>query len=148
LDEIPSTLGVNSAVLHLPASEMSPFHVIFYLNGILIATCFNKRSRTNILHPGLKEFLEKCLMQFQVYIWSIAQCHNIYDYLDQIWHKTQISIHASKVLDQKFCMQNPHLLLDKPNKPIFHKNLDIFFFTLHSCWQHIAYRQYPIQKHV
>jgi hypothetical protein len=41
-------------------------------------------------------------MQFQVYIWSIAQCHNIYNYLDQIWHKIQISIHASKVLDQEF----------------------------------------------
>jgi hypothetical protein len=28
--------------------------------------------------------LEKCLMQFQVYIWSIAHRHNIYNYLDQI----------------------------------------------------------------
>jgi hypothetical protein len=26
-------------------------------------------------------------------------------------------------------MQNSHLLLDKPNKPIFHKNLDIYFFA-------------------
>ncbi len=24
-------------------------------------------------------------------------------------------------------MQNPHFLLDKPNKPIFHKNFDVFF---------------------
>jgi len=38
------------------------------------------------------------------------------------------SIHVSKVLDQNFCMCNPHFLLDKPNKPIFHKNLDVFLF--------------------
>jgi hypothetical protein len=64
-----------------------------------------------------------------VYIWSIVHCHNIYNYLDQIWHKTQIPIHVSRVLNQTFCMWNPHFLLDKPNKPIFCKNIDIFFFT-------------------
>jgi hypothetical protein len=26
-------------------------------------------------------------------------------------------------------MQNSHFFLNKPNKPIFHKNLDIFFST-------------------
>jgi hypothetical protein len=56
----------------------------FDLNRVLIATCFNKCSRIVIFHHGLKEFLEKCLMQFQVYIWSIAHRHNIYNYLDQI----------------------------------------------------------------
>jgi hypothetical protein len=35
-------------------------------------------------------------------------------------------------------MQNPHFLLDKPNKPIFHKNFDFFFlcfftFMLATC---------------
>ncbi len=29
--------------------------------------------------------------------------------------------------DQKICMQNAHFLLDKPNKPTFHKNLELFF---------------------
>jgi hypothetical protein len=33
------------------------------------------------------------------------------------------------MLDHKFCMQNLHLLLDKSNKLIFHKNLDIFVST-------------------
>ncbi len=42
LDEMPSTLGVNSLVLHLPPIEMNPFHVIFYLNGILVVTCFDR----------------------------------------------------------------------------------------------------------
>jgi hypothetical protein len=64
-----------------------------------------------------------------MYVWFKTQHKNIYSYLDQIWHKTQISIHASKELDQDFCMHNPHFLLDKPNKPNFHKNLDVFFST-------------------
>jgi hypothetical protein len=99
LDEIPSTLDVDFRMPHSPLIEVSPFHVIFYLNKIFIATCFDKRSCTIIFHLRLKEFLEKCFVQFQVYIWFVAQCHNIYNYLDQIWHKTKIFIHASKVFD-------------------------------------------------
>jgi hypothetical protein len=38
-----------------------------------------------------------------------------------------IFINPSRVFDQKICMQNAHFLLDKPNKPTFHKNLDLFF---------------------
>jgi hypothetical protein len=59
---------VDFAMLHSHALEVSPFHVMFYLNIVLIMTCFNKCSHTIILHPRLKEFLEKCLMQFEVYI--------------------------------------------------------------------------------
>jgi len=33
------------------------------------------------------------------------------------------------MLDKEFCMWNPHFLLEKRNKSIFHKNLDIFFST-------------------
>ncbi len=60
LDEIPSTLGVDFRMPHLPTVKVSPFHVIFNLNKVLIATCFNKGSRTIIFYLGLKEFLEKC----------------------------------------------------------------------------------------
>ncbi len=104
LDEIPSTSIVDSEVPHLLVMEVSPFHVIFDLNKVLIVTRFDKGSRTVILRLGLKEFLDKCLTPFQVYIWSTIQHHNIYDYLDHIWCKTKISIHASKVFDQEFCM--------------------------------------------
>jgi hypothetical protein len=83
-DEIPSILGVDFEVHFLFTKQMSPFHVIFDLNGILIATRFDRGSTTVILYPGLKEFLEKCLVQFQVYIWSTTQHHNIYNYLDHI----------------------------------------------------------------
>ncbi len=84
LDEIPLTSDVDFEMPHLLAMEVNPFHVIFDLNGILIATCFNKGSHIVILHLVLKEFLEKCLVQFQVYIWSATQHHNIYNYMDHI----------------------------------------------------------------
>ncbi len=61
LDEIPSTLGANSALPCSLAKKVNPFHVIFYLNKILIATCFDKGSHTVIFHLRLKEFLKKCL---------------------------------------------------------------------------------------
>jgi hypothetical protein len=77
LDEIPLTSSVNSSMLHSSTTKVCPFHLIFNLNGIMITTCFNMRSCTIIFHRGLKEFLEKCLTQFQVYIWFIAQSHNI-----------------------------------------------------------------------
>ncbi len=38
-----------------------------------------------------------------------------------------IFINFSRMLDQNICMQNAHFLLDKHNKPTFHKNLDLFF---------------------
>ncbi len=99
LDEIPSTSSVDSPVPRSHAMEVNPFHVIFNLNKILIATHFNRGSCIVTLHLGLKEFMEKCLAQFQIYIWFVAQCHNIYNYLDQIWRKTQFFIFDSKVLD-------------------------------------------------
>jgi len=98
LDEIPSTSGVSSLMPCSHVTEVHPFHVIFDINGVLIATHFNKGFCTIIFHPRLKEFREKCLAQFQVYICFATQRHNIYNYLDQIWRKTQIFIHASKVL--------------------------------------------------
>jgi hypothetical protein len=64
LDEIPLTLNFDFVVVHSPITEVSPFHLIFNLNGNLIPTCFDRGSRIIILHLELKEFLEKCLTQF------------------------------------------------------------------------------------
>jgi hypothetical protein len=67
LGEIPSTLSGNSSMLHSSIMEVSPFHVIFYLNKIIISTCFEKgrygKGASHILglKYGLKEFLKKCL---------------------------------------------------------------------------------------
>ncbi len=67
-DDIPLTSGVDFEVHCLPMVEVSPFHVIFDLNRVMIATHFDKGFCTVIICLGLKEFLEKSLSQFQVYI--------------------------------------------------------------------------------
>jgi hypothetical protein len=85
MDEMPLTLGIDSLVLHSHVTEVNPFHVIFYMNGVLVATHFNKggygkcTSRTIIFRLGLKELLERRVAQFHVYIWFVTQCHNIYN---------------------------------------------------------------------
>jgi len=65
LNEIPSTLGFDSTTPCSLAITVSPFHVIFDLNKVLIVTHSNRSSHTIIFRPRLKEFLEKCLAQFQ-----------------------------------------------------------------------------------
>jgi hypothetical protein len=86
-----------------------PLHIIFDLNGVLLVVKFN--SGPPIRHQispvllcivylklGLKDFLERCLVQFEVYIWYVAQWHNINVYLDKIYKETQIKIDPSKIL--------------------------------------------------
>ncbi len=68
LDEIFSTLGVDVKMFHLLMAEVNLFHVIFNLNRVLTTTCFKKGFHIIILYLRLKNFLEKCLVQFQVYI--------------------------------------------------------------------------------
>jgi hypothetical protein len=51
LDEILSTLSVDSEVPHSPVTKMNPFHVIFDLDGVLIATHFDRGFCIVILHP-------------------------------------------------------------------------------------------------
>ncbi len=85
-----------------------PLHVIFDLNGVFLAMKFNSGpptrhgrspvpSRTICLKPRLKDFLEWCLVQFELYIWFVAQRHNIKAYLNKIYEETQIRIDFSKI---------------------------------------------------
>jgi hypothetical protein len=68
LDEIPLISGGNSLVFRLLVTKVSPFHMIFNLNKVIIATHFDKggygkaTSHITILFLGLKEFLEKCVV--------------------------------------------------------------------------------------
>jgi len=67
MDEMPSTLRVESLVPCSHVIEVIPFHVIFNLNKILVATCFDEgeygkvASHTIIFQLGLKENLKKCV---------------------------------------------------------------------------------------
>ncbi len=63
-DEIPLPLGVDSKMPCSLVVKVSPFHVIFNLNKVLITTHFDRGSYTVLLRHGLKELLEKCLVEF------------------------------------------------------------------------------------
>jgi hypothetical protein len=54
LDEIPSTLNVDSGMPCSLVTKVTSFHVIFDLNEVLIATCFDRGFSTVIPCPGLK----------------------------------------------------------------------------------------------
>jgi len=47
--------------------------------------------------------------------------------LDEIKYKIDISLDPSRVLGQELCQKNDHFSPHHPKKPIFHKNLDVFF---------------------
>jgi len=53
MDEMPLTSGVDSLVFRSLVMEVNPFHVIFNLNGVLVATHFNKGGYGNVhLEPS------------------------------------------------------------------------------------------------
>jgi hypothetical protein len=53
MDEMPFILGIDSLVFCSLIMEVSPFHVIFNLNGVLVATHFNKGGYGNVhLEPS------------------------------------------------------------------------------------------------
>jgi hypothetical protein len=68
LDEIPLILGGNSLVFCLLVAKVSPFHMNFNLNKVIIATHFDKGGygkatfHITIHFLQLKELLEKCVV--------------------------------------------------------------------------------------
>jgi hypothetical protein len=52
-----------------PMVEVSEYHLIFNLNGVLVVTSEGQtKSRPVVLKPNLKEFLFYCVKKFTVYI--------------------------------------------------------------------------------
>ncbi len=62
-----------------------------------------------------------------MYIWLVAQKHNINNYLDQIQQENQITIDPSKVLGQVSQTKNAHVLSFNLDKHVFHNNHNFFF---------------------
>jgi hypothetical protein len=54
--------------------------------------------------------------------------------LDKIQQEIGIIIDPSRILGQKSCTKHSHFLTSNPNKPIFHKNLNIFVFKYHDAY--------------
>ncbi len=62
-----------------------------------------------------------------MYICSLAMKRNFLRHLDIITKKIGILFPSSKILDQTFWFRNCHFLLEKLDKPVFHKSLKDFF---------------------
>jgi hypothetical protein len=108
--------------------EVSDYHLIFDLNGVLVAIGEGQiRSHLIVLKHGLKEFLSTCKKKFTMYIWSSVMKRNFSTHLDIIVKKISVLLPSSKILDQTLCFINDHFLLEAHNKHVFHKNLKDFF---------------------
>jgi hypothetical protein len=78
MDNVFSTSGLHNQfeLPRCPFVEVSHLHVIFDLNGVLVAkrtSGFHMQMKTNSMFTirfRLKDFLTSCFSQFEVYIWS------------------------------------------------------------------------------
>jgi len=83
-----------------PTMEMIDYHLIFNLNGVLVATNESQiRSCPIVLKLGLKELFSTCVKKFTMYIWSLAMKRNFSRHLDIIAEKTKILLLTSRILD-------------------------------------------------
>ncbi len=60
------------------AMEVSEYHLIFDLNGVLVATKEGQITKSHlvVLRLGLKEFFSTYINKFKVYIWSLEMKRN------------------------------------------------------------------------
>jgi hypothetical protein len=83
-----------------PMVEVSEYHLIFDLNGVLLVTGEGQiKSRPIVLKPNFKKFLFICVKKFIMYIWSLTMKRNVLKHLDIIIKKIGIFILISKILD-------------------------------------------------
>jgi hypothetical protein len=107
---------------------VSDYHLIFNLNGVLVAMNEGQtRTQLVVLRLGIKEFCSACVKTFMVYIWSLVMKRNFLKHLEIIVEKTDVHLLSTRIVDQSICFKNDHFLFNKPDKPIFHKNLLDFF---------------------
>jgi hypothetical protein len=97
-----------------PMVEVSDYHLIFDLNGVLVATNEGQtKSCLVVLKPSLKEFLFACVEKFMVYIWSSIMKRNFLKHLDIIIEKTCVFLLTSRILDQILYFRNDHFFPKK-----------------------------------
>jgi hypothetical protein len=73
--------------------EVNDYHLIFNLNGVLVAASEGQtRSPLIVLRPDLKEFLFTCKKIFTMYMWSSAMTRNFSRHLDIIVKKIGVRL--------------------------------------------------------
>jgi hypothetical protein len=85
--------------------EVSDYHLIFDLNGVLVAIGEGQiRSHLIVLKHGLKEFLSTCKKKFTMYIWSSVMKRNFSTHLDIIVKKISVLLHLPKYWTKLFAL--------------------------------------------
>jgi hypothetical protein len=128
-----SSFLAHTPKVKCPSLEVSDYHLIFDLNGVLVAIGEGQtRTCPLVLRLGLKEFVSTCVKTFMVYIWSSTLKRNFSRHLEIIVEKTSVCLLSFRIVDQSLYFENDHFLPEKSEKPIFHKNLFNFFVQLPS----------------
>jgi hypothetical protein len=83
-----------------PAVEVGDYHLIFDLNGVLVAIGEGRtKSHPIVLRLGLKKFLSTYVNKFTVYIWSSTMKRNFLRHSDIIVEKTNVFLLSFRILD-------------------------------------------------
>jgi hypothetical protein len=99
----------------LGESKVREYHLIFYLNGVLIATGEGPtKFRPVILRLGLKKFLSNGATKFNVYIWSFIMKRKFSKHLEIVKERIDVHFKSSRIVDQALCLKNEHLFPEKP----------------------------------
>jgi hypothetical protein len=82
------------------AVEVSDYHLIFYLNGVLVATGISQtKSCSIVLKLSLKKFLSAYVKKFTVYKWSLVMKRNFLKHMHIITDKTCVLLPTFRILD-------------------------------------------------
>jgi len=108
--------------------KVNEYHLIFDLNGILVAIGEGPiKFWLVILWLGLRKFLSSCATKFIMYIWFSTMKRNFSNHLEIIKERISVHLESSRIVDQVLCLKNEHFLPKKPEKHVFHKNVNAFF---------------------
>jgi hypothetical protein len=93
-------MSFNSCEQTWLVMEVSDYHLIFDLNGVLVAIGEGQtKSHLVVLRLGFKKFLSACVNKFTMYKWSLAMKRNFLKHLDIIVEKTNVFFPSFRILD-------------------------------------------------
>jgi hypothetical protein len=120
---------ISSFLAHTPQEkhlslEVTNYHLIFNLNGVLVVTSENKTKT-----PSLKEFLFACVKKFMVYIWSLVMKIVFFKWLDIIADKTSIHLPFYRIVDQSFALKKIIFCSKSRTSQFSIKTFSIYLFS-------------------
>jgi hypothetical protein len=84
----------------LPSLELNDYHLIFNLNGVLVAMSESQiRTHPVVLTPSLKEFLSICVKKIMMYIRSSIMKRNISRHFQIIIKKISVCFSSFRIMD-------------------------------------------------